>query len=269
MGSIRLNNVNTASTYHQPERFLLSESSKMVIQRGRTKEIAKLFENQEKTDVTKPLHKFSIKEPIANLMKFFEPQKQECLPIISTKKEEIPHKVRERNAKREGIQLEKPVKEIQKKEFEKEVEESINTLLEMIDKALIYDDRELKESVSNDLKEIVNQYRKNVFKNPEKETYNLFHKLYEYSTSKIKESTQFTKMIHECANKEIIPLDEFFARNGKMDFSEFKSLYPDYPISFQEQFELVRDYTQHISGMVRLYQALKAQGINLADCRWK
>ncbi len=72
-------------------------------------------------------------------------------------------------------------------------------------------------------------------------------------------------MIHECANKEQIPVDEFFKRNGKMEFNEFKSLYPEYPIRFKEQFELVRDFTQNTCGMVRLYKSLKALGINLEN----
>ncbi len=100
------------------------------------------------------------------LTKFFETEakKQLPIPIIRKNQTEIPHRIKERDIRREGIQLEKPIEEIQKKEFEKEVEESIIILLRIIDKALVYDDADLKETVSNEMKEIVNQYRENVSK---------------------------------------------------------------------------------------------------------
>lgn len=252
---------------HPPERILLSESSKLVIQRGRTNEIAKQFldKNQEKRDLAKPSHTFSKREQVAKLTKFFENEAKKQLPsipIINATRSEIPHKERIK-----GIQLEKPSQEIQKEELEKEVQESVNTLLQIIDEALIYEDEELKETVSKELKEILENYRKNVFNNLDKETYNLFHQLYQYSTSKIENFSYFAKMIHEYENKDMIPIDEFFARKGKMDLTEFKSLYPDYPITFKEQLEILRDYVQGVCSMINLFKSLKTKGIDLEKCQ--
>lgn len=249
MGSIKINLRES-----QAITALLSDSSKIAFKRGRTKELAKFFEQAAlPTPSTLPTrgYRIELSNKMLSQLKFFETRTEPSRldsPIAPLPK---PKNLE----KRGGIQLEKPIDDIEIKKMD-----NINLLLEIIDETLIYDDPDFKEDVSSQMKKIVEAYRENFHKNPAQETEKVFHELYQFATARIKESTDCINMMQDVADKRRAPLDQLFKTNGKMTFSEFKTLYPNFPIHFEEQFDMLKICVQDVNSMIRFYKMIQQTG---------